>query len=106
VHVFTYSVRPGTAAAEWEQVPESIRHRRCRQMMEVAQAGREDFLRQAVGQTYLVLLEGKQGEWIHGFTENYVPVSIPSSQGIPNELMQVHITGIDGDGCKGVSVEG
>ena len=106
VHVFTYSVRPGTAAAEWEQVPESIRHRRCRQMMEVAQAGREDFLRQAVGQTYLVLLEGKQGEWIHGFTENYVPVSIPSSQGIPNELMQVRITGIDGDGCKGVSVEG
>ena len=106
VHVFTYSVRPGTAAAAWEQVPESIRHQRCRQMMEVAQAGREEYLRQAVGQTCLVLLEGKQGDWIHGFTENYIPVSIPSSQGMPNELIQVCITGIDGDGCKGVSVEG
>ena len=104
VHVFTYSVRPGTAAAQWEQLPESIRHQRCREMMEVAQAGREAFLSQAVGQLYSVLLEGKQGEWIHGFTENYVPVSIPASQGAPNEVIQVRITEVVGDGCRGVSV--
>lgn len=101
VHVFTYSVRPGTAAAQWEQIPEHIRHQRCRRMMEMAQTGREQFLNQAVGQTYRVLLEGRQGERIHGFTENYIPVTVPAAQGMPNEMIRVRITGVDADGCKG-----
>lgn len=101
VHVFTYSVRPGTAAAQWEQIPEHIRHLRCRQMMEVAQIGREQFLRQAIGQTHKVLLEGRQGDWIHGFTENYIPVAVPATWGVPNEVMKVKITDMGGDECKG-----
>lgn len=104
VHVFTYSVRPGTAAAEMEQVPESIRHERCRQMIEAAEEGRTRFLEQAIGHVYPVLLERRQGDWIHGLTENYIPATIPSSQGQSNEIVTIQITSREGDGCKGVRV--
>lgn len=104
VHVFTYSVRPGTAAANMEQVPESVRHERCRQMIDAAQEGRQHFLEQAIGRVYPVLLERRQGEWIHGLTENYISVRIPAEQGQSNEVVMVQITSRDGDGCKGVRV--
>ncbi len=104
VHVFTYSVRPGTAAADMEQVPESIRHERCRMMIDAAQEGRVRFLEQAVGRVYPVLLERKHGEWIHGLTENYISVTIPASQGQSNEIVSIQITSREGDGCKGVRV--
>ncbi len=104
VHVFPYSVRPGTAAAGMEQVPEPIRHERCRVMIDVAEEGRIRFLEQAIGRVYPVLLERRQGEWIHGLTENYIPVTIPADQGQSNEIISIQITSREGDGCKGVRV--
>ncbi len=104
VHVFTYSVRPGTAAADMEQVPEPIRHERCRAMIDAAEEGRVRFLEQAIGRVYPVLLERRQGEWIHGLTENYIPVTIPADQGQSNEIVSIQITSREGDECKGVRV--
>ncbi len=104
VHVFPYSVRPGTAAADMEQVPEHVRRERCRVMIDAAEEGRVQFLERAIGQVYPVLLERKQGEWIHGLTENYIPVIIPASQGQSNEIVSIRITSREGDGCRGVRV--
>ncbi len=104
VHVFTYSVRPGTAAAQMEQIPEAVRHDRCREMIKRAEIGRKQFLLQAVGHTYSVLLERAQGDVIHGLTPNYISVTVPTEQGKTNELIQVKITAVDADGCIGIKI--
>ena len=101
VHVFPYSVRPGTAAAAWEQVDEAVRRQRCRQMMEAAQEGRERFLQAAIGKEYSVLLESQSGGRICGFTDNYIPVTVEVGQGAPNELVRVVLTEVEADGCRG-----
>ena len=102
VHVFTYSVRPGTAAAQMEQIPESIRHARCRDMIQMAEKGRKQFLLDAVGTVHAVLLERRHGDVFHGLTPNYISVSVPAEQGTTNELIPVKILAVDEDGCIGV----
>lgn len=104
VHVFTYSVRPGTAAAQMEQVPEFIRHERCREMIKRAEMGQKQFLSHAIGKTYTVLLERVQGDVIQGLTPNYISVVVPSDQGRSNELIRVKITGVDADSCTGIKI--
>lgn len=99
VHVFTYSVRPGTAAAQMKQIPESMRHARCRKMIQAAEAGRKEFLANAVGKTYTALLESIHGDMISGLTPNYISISLPSNQGKPNELVRVKIIAANADGC-------
>ncbi len=101
VHVFTYSVRPGTVAAQMKQIPETVRRERCHQMIEATEKSRTDFLDRSVGKIYPVLCEGKRGGWIHGFTDNYIPVVIPASQAQPNELILVKIDSKYEDYCKG-----
>lgn len=104
VHVFTYSVRPGTAAAQMKQIPDSVRHARCREMIHAAAKGQRQFLMDAVGQEYIVLLEKQHGDVISGFTPNYISVSIPADQGKSNELISVKITAAKQEGCIGVRI--
>lgn len=104
VHVFTYSVRPGTVAAQMEQIPQSVRHARCRQMIQASERGRKQFLLDAIGKEYTVLLEREHGDEIHGLTPNYISVSVPSDQGKSNELIRVKIVAVEEDGCVGVRI--
>lgn len=104
VHVFTYSVRPGTTAAQMKQIPESVRHNRCREMIQTAEKGQKQFLLDAIGQEYTVLLEQQHGEVISGLTPNYISVSVPADQGKSNEMIQVKITAVEKDGCVGVRI--
>lgn len=100
LHVFTYSERPNTLAADMKDVvPKSIRTKRSKLLRGLSVKKRRAFYESQIGTSRTVLFEGenKQG-YIHGFTENYVKVKTPWNPNLINTLHQVDLKSIDTDG--------
>lgn len=108
LHVFTYSERPNTPAAEMDGVVElSERRRRSKMLRSLSEKKRRQFYQSQLGSERTILLEGENREgYIHGFTENYVKVKAPWDPALVNTLHRVRLTAIDTDGLvryEGVS---
>ena len=101
IHVFPYSVRPGTRAAAMEQLPKSVKEERAARAGEVAAQLHEQYLQSCVGQVYPVLFEqpGREGEFT-GHAPNYMEVTAPGED-LHNSLRPVRITGVKGTILKG-----
>ena len=100
LHVFTYSERPKTIAADMKDVvPKSIRTKRSKLLRGLSAKKRRAFYESQMGTSRTVLFEGenKQG-YIHGFTENYVKVKTTWNPSLVNTLHQVDLKSIDTDG--------
>src|SRR5690606_6503890 len=100
LHVFTYSERDNTAAAEMSGVvPQKVRAKRSKMLRGLSVKKRRAFYESQVGIIQTVLFEGenKQG-YIHGFTQNYVKVKMPWNPELVNTLHEVKLTEIDQDG--------
>lgn len=94
VHVFSYSVRPGTAAADFpDQVSEAEKAGRSHILSAAANRLREEYLRSAVGGTARVLLEKPDENGLYtGYTERYVPVLVPAPAGWQGRIVPVKLT--------------
>ena len=101
LHVFPYSVRPGTPAARMEgQLTRSEKEDRARRAGAVARQLKADFLNRLVGQTLPVLFEEeKDGLW-QGHAPNYVAVRAEGEQ-LHNVLLPVEITAVSNDTLLG-----
>ena len=101
IHVFPYSVRPGTRAAAMEQLPKSVKEERAARAGEVAAQLHEQYLQSCVGQVYPVLFEqpGREGEFT-GHAPNYMEVTAPGED-LHNCLRPVRITSVKGTILKG-----
>ena len=100
LHVFTYSERENTPAANMEGVvPKNIRAKRSKMLRGLSAKKRRAFYESQIGNTLTVLFEGenKQG-YIHGFTQNYVKVKHPWNPELVNTLREVTLLEIDEDG--------
>jgi threonylcarbamoyladenosine tRNA methylthiotransferase MtaB len=82
LHVFTYSERDNTLAADMKQVvPMHKRHHRNKQLRNLSYQKMQYFTAQHVGQTRSVLFENPQKNGIlEGFTDNYIKVTAPSKK--------------------------
>ncbi len=100
LHVFTYSERDNTVAAEMEAVvPLKVRKKRSKMLRGLSAKKRRAFYESQLATTRTVLFEGENKEgYIHGFTENYVKVKTPWNPGLVNTLHQVELQEIDEDG--------
>lgn len=100
LHVFTYSERDNTEAAEMDGVvPKNIRTKRSKMLRGLSAKKRRAFYEKQIGTTRTVLFEGENKEgYIHGFTENYVKVKAPWNPALVNTLHEVELTKIDEDG--------
>ncbi|MEA4912822.1 MAG: tRNA (N(6)-L-threonylcarbamoyladenosine(37)-C(2))-methylthiotransferase MtaB [Oscillospiraceae bacterium] len=78
VHVFPYSVRPGTAAARMDgQLPRAEKERRSRLMSAAADNVRERILRSFAGKSVRVILEQPcGGGGFDGYTDEYLPARV------------------------------
>jgi len=101
IHVFPYSVRPGTKAADMEQVPKNIKEERAARAGEVAAALHEKYLLSCVGKIVPVLFEqpGAPGFYT-GHAPNYMEVSVPG-ENLHNCLRPVRIIAVEGSVLKG-----
>ena len=105
-HIFPYSKRSGTPAAEMEnQVPEEIKHRRAAEMAAAMEKSKEKFLKSQVGKVFPVLFEREKSDGIHhGYTPNYTPVKILtkySDKSLRNSIFYVKIVSVENDFCIG-----
>jgi len=94
VHVFKYSKRPGTRAAEMAgQAPEEVKNIRSRRLIEAAEEGAALFLELNKGQKRRTLIYGpdKSGRRIRGLTDNGIDVLLPAGGGdyAPNTFADI-----------------
>jgi threonylcarbamoyladenosine tRNA methylthiotransferase MtaB len=100
LHVFTYSERDNTIAANLDGiVPKNVRAKRSKMLRGLSVKKRRAFYESQLGTSRTVLFESENKEgYIHGFTENYVKVKSPWNPELVNTLQTVELTVIDDDG--------
>jgi threonylcarbamoyladenosine tRNA methylthiotransferase MtaB len=78
-HIFPYSRRPGTPAADFPNpVPEKIKKERLQIIRAVDRQKKEEFIQRCSGQIFsaLILQPEKPKGWFKALTENYLTVSV------------------------------
>jgi len=100
LHVFTYSERDNTEAANMDGVvPKKIRAKRSKMLRGLSAKKRRAFYEKQLNTERTVLFESENKEgYIHGFTENYVKVKTPWNPELVNTLHNIELTDIDEDG--------
>ncbi len=99
IHVFKYSVREGTKAAEMnEQVDEVIKTERSKELIDLSNSISNDFMKQFIGKSMHVLIETEKKENIfEGYTTNYLKVLLKGDINIKNKIVDVLIKNVKND---------
>lgn len=96
MHVFKYSSRSGTKAAEMEnQVDGNKKEERSNRLLELSDKNGINQNKQYIGKIVDVLWEEKKGEWMIGHTTNYIEVKAKSNNNLENEISKVKIDNTD-----------
>ena len=99
LHVFTYSERPGTPAAEDPlAVPTAVRKERNRVLRDLADRKNREFRQRMVGRTLSAVTLHEPGTALTG---NYLKVQLASLRS-PNLMADVQIGGLTSDGLREV----
>jgi threonylcarbamoyladenosine tRNA methylthiotransferase MtaB len=115
-HTFTYSARPGTAAAQMPaQVPNAVRKERNARMRAALEESATHYRQAFIGQELPVLWESapvpgdpvpEDANWyMHGLTDNYLRVYTRSTHQLWNHITPVLLTGLAGDGLYGTALQ-
>lgn len=107
LHAFTYSSRPGTAAAKMPgQIEHIVKKERTRRMIELGQDLSLSYHRQYNGQTRPVLWETNIGAdkksllW-SGYSDNYIRVTAPGPVNMSNLITPTRLSKPSTDGITG-----
>jgi len=103
LHVFRYSPRPGTLAAEQrDDVPACIKQERAERLRQVGQLKRQAFMQKFIGTELSVLFEEQLGggQW-QGLSDNYMKIRVVSKENLFNSLRKVRIMSMEKDGLTG-----
>ncbi|MBU0673232.1 MAG: tRNA (N(6)-L-threonylcarbamoyladenosine(37)-C(2))-methylthiotransferase MtaB [Proteobacteria bacterium] len=105
LHVFPYSRRPGTMAAEMdEQVLKKDKDQRVARLRELDRVKRKAFYASQLGRTREVLAEDsgrRKDSVLRGFTDNYVPVRFEADRDVANTVVKVKLETLAEDGVAG-----
>ena len=93
MHVFPYSKRKGTRAAEMkEQVDGNIKEQRSKILITLSNENQKKYNVSLIGKKVEVLFEDKDGEYYKGHTQNYILVKYKTDESLDNTLRDVEIT--------------
>jgi len=104
LHVFRFSPRRGTAAAEFAgRIPADVKRRRSEWLLAHWEQGLERTLDNRIGSSQDVLVEEHREDCWRGYTHDYLYVKFPSDQEIPvGSILPIRITGRTGATLEGV----
>jgi threonylcarbamoyladenosine tRNA methylthiotransferase MtaB len=107
LHVFPYSPRPGTPAADLPPLPGNLVQERARIMRELGQAKKIAFLEAQLGQVREVLVEGPAAPegWLQGLSDHYLRVTFPGPPALRNRRQMVRFTRRQGETLVGEAVQ-
>lgn len=91
-HIFKYSERKGTKAAEMkDQVSGDKKEERSKILLNLSDEIEEQYLNEYVGKEVKVLFEEKDGEYYKGHTANYLMVKVKTEKDVSNTIKNVLI---------------
>lgn len=104
LHVFTYSERPNTVAAEMEEVvPQKIRQERSKMLRNLSEKKKRSFYEENIEKNATVLFEQDvEAGMMHGFTENYIRIVAKYDPLLINTLKNVVLTAVNEKGLMEV----
>jgi threonylcarbamoyladenosine tRNA methylthiotransferase MtaB len=107
LHVFTYSMRPGTPAAErGGQVPAAIARERNRVLREIAAEKQTAFRRSLVDtMVQAITLQSGNGVSTEALTDNYLKIRVHGKLAA-NQWMKIHVESIEGGALTGKAATG
>jgi threonylcarbamoyladenosine tRNA methylthiotransferase MtaB len=109
-HVFPYSTRAGTlAASRPDQVPAEAKKERSRLARDMGTKKKHAFYRSHMGEQVRVLVERvsqKEQGFVRGYSENYLPITLPGSAELINQEVPVGIERWAGGRLWGTPLEG
>jgi threonylcarbamoyladenosine tRNA methylthiotransferase MtaB len=90
LHIFTFSVREGTAAADMpDQISPQAKRERSHKMLKLATDSLKEFNSRFIGRTMDVLFERPSGGSYTGLTGNYIKVYAGSREDLTNRILPV-----------------
>jgi threonylcarbamoyladenosine tRNA methylthiotransferase MtaB len=108
VHMFPFSVRPGTRAARMtNQLPYAVIQERKERVLRLAEKVAFELRNEFLGRIFPVLIEGKEddGEYLTGHTPNFLPVLVPKQGIAQNTIVNVKLIQNTPKGCIGEIVQ-
>ena len=79
-HIFTYSPRPGTPAAAMPDRPDGkTAARRAKCLREITAVSKQEFINSQLGTELQVIFETVSNGMLHGWSDNYIAVSVPEN---------------------------
>jgi threonylcarbamoyladenosine tRNA methylthiotransferase MtaB len=103
VHVFSFSPRAGTRAAEMpDQVEAKVKKTRSEKMLALAEQSQRKYNQGILEKTVQVLFEQRTHGCWEGLTDNYIRVFVESDYNLMNQILPVKISELQGDGAKGI----
>ena len=106
MHVFPYSRRPGTPAADMPgQVPREEKEERARRAIALGAGMERRWLEGQVGRVLPVLFEEEKGGLWQGHAPSYALVRA-QGENLHNQLLSVKITGVEGSALTGTVTGG
>ena len=100
MHIFPYSIRPGTKAAAMPQLTAAMKEERAARAAQVAHRMHQAYLAGCVGKTYPVLFEQEKDGLYTGHAPNYMEVAV-QGQALHNQVWEVTITACNGETLLG-----
>src|SRR6266508_3199503 len=102
LHVFRYSQRPGTPAADMpDQLPEPDKKARARELIALGAELRRRFHEAHVGERLDVLVESAGDGIAEGTSDNYIKVRFPGGPELLDRLVAVRGVRADNEGMEG-----
>ncbi|ONI46142.1 tRNA (N(6)-L-threonylcarbamoyladenosine(37)-C(2))-methylthiotransferase MtaB [Candidatus Epulonipiscioides gigas] len=88
IHIFPYSIRKGTRAAQMSgQIASNIKEERAKQLQQLQTFNRNKFLDNIIGKEVMVLFENSNT----GFTNNYIKVKVNNNKELINQIIKIKI---------------
>ena len=99
LHVFSYSERPNTQALKiFPVVNPDKKQERSKQLLDLSDKRLHDFYSRYLGKTTRTLFEhARKGNYMYGFTENYIKTAVSWQKTFCNTVRTVELTGWNED---------
>ena len=105
MHVFKYSPRKGTKAADMpNQIDAKVKDLRSNMLIKLSKENEKEYMRGYIGKKVKVLFEQYNGHYIEGHTSNYMLVGVKEEQIKNNEIREVIIKNVVEDKLIGTVI--
>lgn len=104
-HVFSYSIRKGTPAANMpNQVSQQEKNRRNHILTDATNISKKEFFKSQENKISSVLFESFKDGICKGLSKNYTPIHVKSDQDLSGKILNIKITEALEDYCIGIII--